>query len=259
MRRSMFVRSVLAIAALAVVAVSCSDDGDDVTATERPGTEATSATGAPSSGTSVPGVSGLRGDRYCEVLLVEPSDDGAEASVWNTQGLNECPEEVWVTLDTASIAAEQGVPVALLNGPRYWLMDTITKPGGTGEPVVEDFGGIEMFQAATVAVTPEQLANRAPYTPTSVDRRTVFTFAAGDEVYELTDADGNVYVMQSWSQQVDPTLVESDLAGLGDRLELPEGWTYAARTLDEPLDVETVGADAAVLQDELQNSYSRGG
>jgi hypothetical protein len=63
--------------------------------------------------------------------------------------------------------------------------------------------------------------------------------------------------MQSWSQQVDPTLEESDLSGLGERLELPDGWTFRSLTLTEELRVETVEADAVVLQDDLRNSYSK--
>jgi len=66
-----------------------------------------------------------------------------------------------------------------------------------------------------------------------------------------------VYVMQSGSQQVDPTLEESDLSGLGERLELPDGWTFRSLTLTEELRVETVEADAVVLQDDLRNSYSK--
>ena len=72
----------------------------------------------------------------------------------------------------------------------------------------------------------------------------------------LTSADGRRFVMQSWSQQRDPALSESDLADLGPRLELPAGWTYESVKLDEDL---VVGADrsvAEVLQDNLLNSYS---
>ena len=59
--------------------------------------------------------------------------------------------------------------------------------------------------------------------------------------------------MQSWSQQVDPTLEEADLAALGARLQLPAGWSYAARKLTAPLRVVTTSTTAKVLQDELKN------
>jgi len=83
-----------------------------------------------------------------------------------------------------------------------------------------------------------------------------FEIDAGREVYELLAPDGSIYVMQAYAQIVDPTLTASDLPGLGARLSLPAGWSYRARTLDAALVVDTPGM-ATVLQDELQNSYSR--
>jgi hypothetical protein len=76
-------------------------------------------------------------------------------------------------------------------------------------------------------------------------------------VHELTAPDGTRYVMQAWSQQVDPTLDERDLGNLGTRLALPAGWTYQTRTLARPLKVVTTDQPAQVLQDELMNSYSQ--
>jgi len=95
-----------------------------------------------------------------------------------------------------------------------------------------------------------------PYTQNAVDRKTVFSFDTGRTVYELTTADGTKYVMQSWSQQVDPTLTEKDLATLGARLHLPAGWSYSSRTLTAPLRVVTTNTTAKVVQDDLKNSYS---
>jgi hypothetical protein len=75
-------------------------------------------------------------------------------------------------------------------------------------------------------------------------------------VYELTSSTGETYVMQTWSQTVDPELTEADLSGLGTRLTLPTGWTFGARTLSSPLQIVTTTASAQVLQDDLKNSYS---
>jgi hypothetical protein len=112
-----------------------------------------------------------------------------------------------------------------------------------------------MFKAATVNVG--DLGSQGPYTPHAVDRRTVFTYDAGSEVYELVDPAGTHWIMQTWSQVVDPTLAQSDLAALSSRLSLRAGWTYTIRTLSAPLAVDTTTTDAQVLQDSLNNSYSR--
>ena len=247
------------LALVVLVASACSGDGGgdaDAAALEGSAPPDTSPSTVPA-----PAATDLRGVRYCELLEVRAVGDALEATVWNTLGLSDCPQAAWEAVDPVAVAEAQGALAVVPNGPRYWLVDTIEKVAPAGGSLPErrqaEVGGLEMFVAATVAISPEQVAGRAPYRETSVDRRTRFTFLAGAEVYELVAPDGAAYVMQSWSQQVDPTLGEADLAGLGDRLELPEGWTYRTRTLDADLVVVTVEEDARVLQDELENSYSR--
>ncbi len=71
-----------------------------------------------------------RGKRYGEVLLVTVGADGPQATVYNTYPLNDCPADLWSQLDAEALAAEHGAVAALLNGPRYWLMDDIEKNMG---------------------------------------------------------------------------------------------------------------------------------
>ena len=192
------------------------------------------------------------GKRYGEVLLVRMGPSGPEATVYNSFPLNDCPARLWDALDATAIAAENGAAAALLNGPRYWLMSGIGKRTGEPQPT-KSFGGIEMIEQATVQLSSN---NPAPYSVNTVDRRAVFTFDAGRPVFELVDADGRRWVMQTYSQIVDKNLTLSDLAGLGSRLTLPAGWRYETRTLTEPLTVDTTGRPAHVLQDDLTNSSS---
>ncbi|MSO38696.1 MAG: hypothetical protein EXQ69_10710 [Acidimicrobiia bacterium] len=193
--------------------------------------------------------------RYCEVLLVQPAAQGVVANVYVSFPMNDCPQAEWSALVASEIAAANNAPIAVLNGPRYWLMDSIEKVDSDAEPLAQDFGGIEMIRRATVAIA-NIIEAAKPYHPNHVNRATVFTFDAGQTVFELTDADGAKYVMQSWSQQVDPTLKESSLAGLSSRLNLPEGWTYSSRKLTKKMRVVTTTTEAVVVQDELKNSYS---
>jgi hypothetical protein len=192
------------------------------------------------------------GKRYGEVLVVTVTESGPEATVYNTFPLNDCPAELWDKLDAKAIAAENGAAAALLNGPRYWLMSSI---GKVGRDTLErkTFGGLEMIRQATVQLNS---MNPAPYHVNTVDRKALFTFDAGREIYELVDPDGGRWVMQTYSQTVDKTLTLGDLAGLASRLSLPAGWRYEARTPAEPLRVDTTGRDACVTQDDLANSYS---
>jgi hypothetical protein len=77
---------------------------------------------------------------------------------------------------------------------------------------------------------------------------------AGSQVYELVSPDGDIYRMQSYSHEVDPTLTIDDLETLGDRLDLPEGWSFQTRILEEDSFLTADGI-AYLVSDELNNAY----
>ncbi len=192
------------------------------------------------------------GKRYGEVLLVNSTESGPEATVYNTFPVNDCPAELWDKLDATTIAVENDAVAALLNGPRYWLMSGIGKRDRENLEH-KTFGGLEMIRQATVKLAS---MNPAPYQLNRVNRKALFTFDAGRELYELIDPDGRRWVMQTWSQTIDPALSLADLPGLASRLSLPAGWRYEARTPTSALRVDTTDQDATVTQDDLANSYS---
>ena len=202
-------------------------------------------------------ISQLRNLRYCEVLYGKRNWLNLEVKVFNTQGLNLCPEDQWKALTKESIAKTYDASFVLLNGPRYWTMDEIQAAGTTVKNVKESFGGIEMNLRATVDIGLfKQLLGSKQYRPNEVKRTTNFIYRAGGAVYELTAPGGEVYVMQSYSQIVNPTLSMKDLGTLEQQLKLPSGWTYKSRVLEQDLSVVANGI-AYVLQDNLMNSYQR--
>ena len=192
------------------------------------------------------------GKRYGEVLLVRSGEAGPEATVYNTFPLNDCPAELWNALDAKAIAEDNGAVAALMNGPRYWLMSSIGKADRESMQR-KTFGGLEMNRQATVALSS---MNPAPYNVNKVDRKAVFTFDAGREMYELIDPEGRRWIMQTYSQTVDPTLTLADLPHLSGRLSLPPGWRYETSTPTSAVVVDTTKQDASVTQDDLANSYS---
>jgi hypothetical protein len=198
----------------------------------------------------------IRGLRYCEVLPTYRDGATLRTEVWNTMGLDDCPEQAWAALDPAALRAELGAVRVDLNGPRYWLMDRIVPLGGaTASGKRTEFGGIAMELRATLE-TPVGAAQPGakPYAETTVLRQTRYLFDAGKPVYALVAPDGRVFVMQTWAQIVDPALSLDDLADLGARLHLPPGWRYETAVLPEPLALEADGA-ATVVQDDLLNTY----
>ena len=92
--------------------------------------------------------------------------------------------------------------------------------------------------------------------PNQVQRDTIFNYDAGTSIFTLADPDGNVYVMQSYSQIADPTLTYRRLPDLGAELDLPTGWTYSTETLTEDLALNSNGL-AYVVNDDYYNSYQR--
>jgi len=198
---------------------------------------------------------GLRNVRYGEVLLLR-SDNGAfSAEVWNTLGMNDCPQAEWEALDAAAIASERGAVVAILNGPRFWVLDFI-KSNIREQAPETTFGTLGMFRAAVIAFGAEPPV-QVPYTERSIVRETVFGFAKGSEIYELVTPDDTHYVMQAYSQIIDKSLAIGDLPGLGTRIEKPQGWAFRVRTLQEDLEMLSTDGVATVIQDELQNTYQR--
>ena len=196
----------------------------------------------------------LRGVRYGEVLAMFLRDTGLEAEVYGTQMLNDCPQELWETLDADEIAKDMGAVFAKLNGPRYWVLDGLGSKVAVIEPVFKDFNGIQMRRIATIPIGADFAAG--PYTIRNVNRGAVFFFDAGKTVYELVDPDGRALVMQARCIGIDPNMTEESLANLGERLALPEGWSYRTRVLDAELVVDTSATLATVVQDEFENTYT---
>jgi hypothetical protein len=219
------------------------------------GTAATIPAVTPSQ--SMPLPADLRDFRYCEILPAFQSGLTLNIEVWNTMSLNDCPADLWAKLDANAMAEQYGASLVILNGPRHWLFNKVTAGGTTAAGKFADFGGIEMKQLATLQMNIWQgSAGGTFYTPNQVDRTTVFTYWAGNQIYELISPDGDTYVMQSYAQIVEPNLTINDLNMLGERLNLPKGWKYQARTLDADLELTANGV-AYVLQDDLQNSYQK--
>ncbi len=199
-------------------------------------------------------IDGQRGQRYGEVLAVFVRDGVFEAEVYGTQMINDCPQELWDGLDATAIAADLGAVFVKLNGPREWVLDGLGSKQDPIEPVMREFNGILMRRIAKLALDDNPSAT--PYTERRVDRRVIFYFDEGKPVFELVAPGGTVYVMQALCQGVDANMSLDNLADLGSRLALPEGWTYRVRILDSELVIDTTTRDAIVLQDEFENSYT---
>ena len=193
--------------------------------------------------------------RYCEVLMGSLSGSSVQADVYNTLFCNSCPQEAWDTIDYASIAAEYNVLMALENGPRYWVLDSIDgSQNPSGEHCGDTVGGLPMTLVASVTVDPGNVGNPY-YIPTTVARTTVYHFNKGREVYQLRSATDSCYIMQSYSLQNDSTLELSVLPGLSQRLTLPVGWSFNTHILNSKFELSSENGEATIVSDDLRNTY----
>jgi hypothetical protein len=196
----------------------------------------------------------VRGVRYGEIIAAFQRDGRFEAEVFGTQFLNDCPQDLWDGLDADALAEEMGALMVKLNGPRHWVLDGMGTKVNAMEPVLREFNGLLMRRLAVIDLGDSP--GTSPYTEVKVDRGAVFFFDAGRPVYELVNPDGLAYVMQALCIGVDATMSEDSLVTLGDRLAMPDGWSYRTRILDDELVGDTTGPVATVLQDEFENSYT---
>ncbi|MEM1112174.1 MAG: haloalkane dehalogenase [Pseudomonadota bacterium] len=199
--------------------------------------------------------------RYCEILLVSLPGGVLQAEVYNTIGLNNCPQDQWDALDADAIAEEFMVIAAVKNGPRFWLMDTLasldnedTQPA-PDEGDITRFGDIDMRLLATVMPSGASFEASA-YQESTVERNTLYTFNRGRRIYELESPEGVRYIMQSMSLIIDPNLQIYQLIDLDERLNLPTGWVYRTRILQADLQLAADGL-ATVITDDLSNTYQR--
>jgi hypothetical protein len=118
---------------------------------------------------------------------------------------------------------------------------------------VATFDGLEARLVAQLEIKAKQ--NRTPYTENTVERESRYVYEPGNNVYELLAPKGRVYIMQSYSQEIDKNLNEEGLLTLAYRLKLPNGWECRVQKAEKELVVQSAGGKAQVLQDDLGNSY----
>lgn len=193
----------------------------------------------------------LRGARYCEVIIAE---NRWTLFVYNSIGLNDCPEQSWKQINTDSIRKETASSWVHLNGPRYWVIDSMKKTTLIDHKQ-RSFGKIAMRKAGTLYLSlGEILRGSQPYLTHTVHRKTIWLFKADKPVYEIIDNKGRVFVMQSYSvQHIAQT--EASLANLGKKLSLPSGWRFRTGTLKQDQELPAVDNKAVVIQDNFSNTY----
>ncbi|MCE0722954.1 hypothetical protein [Legionella resiliens] len=194
----------------------------------------------------------LRNMRYCEIIF---SKSIGYYAVYNTIGLNNCPQNIWDKITPKDVEKATGSTHVYLNGPRYWTIDGMQN-SALVNPDIMTFNGLAMREAGVLYIRLRDVLLDAPYKLRDVARTTTWIYDAGKPVYELIDPKGNVFVMQSYSVQKVPQ-TEQSLAQLGAKLKLPAHWQFKTGILKKAGAVHAIDHMAVVVQDDFLNTYQK--
>ena len=199
---------------------------------------------------------------YCEIFLI--GGNGITKDIYglfyNTTDYNggpttrqSCPADLWAKQDKDTLKKEYDVLGVFLNGPRIWLYDWIELPTG----VVRDFNGLKAKYFGKVYL-PKDFGKEGAtfYIPTLVDRKSHQGYRKGTPVFILDDPSGVPWLMQAASQVVDKTLTYEDLKTLDTKLNLPPGWKFRWKVLEQDLVISAINGQGRITQDNLQNTYN---
>ena len=206
-------------------------------------------------GTTSLRVEGTRGYAQGEIFLLTEAGDHMDALVYNTTGFGPCPKDGFEAIDVGRLAGQTGSDRVWKNPRRFWMMDALTIDI-VGEAA--ELEGVKFNLVAKMSMPSDFDFDRdqsaMAYHPMQIRRVSKYEFQSGRPVYLLCSPDGITWVMQTFTDHVDPTLTEADLPNLGARLTLPEGWEFKAPTLARDLSITTEGV-ANIVPDNLSNMY----
>src|SRR5271169_4709025 len=163
----------------------------------------------------------LRAMEYCEVFLIggNPLTKNLKAAVYNTSYLNTqgdplvtCPADMWAKIDPETLKKQYDMLGIFKNGPRMWVNDWIQIPIAQD---VTTFDGLQTHWFMTVSLPKDMEVEKkgsTAYKPTIGHRNSLMGFVAGKPVFILDDPQGTPWVLQAYSQIVDPNLTYEQLA-----------------------------------------------
>ena len=181
--------------------------------------------------------------------------------MYNTSGLNNqanpndtAPADLW---NNVSEELGEAVPGAERVEERPPLLDGRQDRNFPQGPEL-DFSGLEGALVRLPRIPAELVLKHAgitanAYKDTNVQRASSGLSHEGKPLFILEDPNGNPWVMQAWSSQIDTSLTYDDLANLAPKLTLPDGWAYRVVNAKQDLKIVPVNGIATITQDDLGN------
>lgn len=206
--------------------------------------------------------------RFIEIFLAdhEPETGNIIAAVHNTlftskgvpDSKDSAPLAMVEGLDFEKIKKEYGVLAASLNGPKLWLSDWIELDVGKER----DSNGLKTAWVAQLNLGKSaNLESSAPYSPTTINRKSSLGWNKGTTVLLLDDPTGTTWIMKGFQLGLKPqhTYQEFLATGASNFKKLPPGWKVRVKTLENDMIETPEGGVATIMSDEFFNVYDKTG
>lgn len=206
----------------------------------------------------------LMGTQYTEILPVwgNAITKKLTAGVFNTLTLNNpdesgntSPDAMVAAMDLKKVKKDCDALKVILNGPRVWTVDWIEVNAGA----IRDFDGLDAYWVMWFYIPKGFKGGEAPYQRMEGNRDTHMGIKAGSPAIILDDPEGTSWVMKSMSRVQHPEQKFTDLKDLGEKLNIPEGWTWRYVILEKELIFKPDNGKAWITQDDMGNTYDRVG
>lgn len=206
--------------------------------------------------------------RFIEIFLAKNDSSGKlVASCYNSmygpegipESKNTAPQELVEGLDFEKMKEKYGLIGASLNGPKLCTPDWVEIEIG----ILRDFNGIKAPWVAQLNMGEIKggVSEAEPYKPVTIARESSIGWNKGTKVLLLDDAEGNTYIMKGFELGMSPQYSYEEFVAAGQEMfkNLPEGWKFRIKILEEDLIETPENGVATILPDEFFNVYDKTG
>jgi hypothetical protein len=208
--------------------------------------------------------------RYVELFVVGGNGITGNMliNIYNTIGTpgfdpkmnKDAAPQTWVEgISTEGMKKQFDALGAAVNGPKLLMLDWMDLPMG----VERDFNGRKVPWVALLHLTKDEVKElgKFSYKPTTVERKSKFGINKGTLALLIDDASGNTWVMKGFQQGVKPayTFEEFVATGASRFKNLPPGWKFRTKVLDQDLVLVPETGIAMIMPDEFFNVYDKTG
>ena len=207
--------------------------------------------------------------RYLEIFVVGGNGitGNMVANVYNTSlvpdrdaATKDTAPQAWAeALNTDEIKKRFSSLAAAINGPKLWMLDWVDIPLGAEQ----EFSCKKIPWCAELHIKKSELEEmgKVGYKPTTIERKSKIGYNKGTTVFLIDDSDGNTWIMKGFELGLKPKWTFEEFAtDPGSKFkQLPAGWKFRTKVLDDDLILVPATGVATIMPDEFFNVYDKTG